>query len=265
MGQSANDEALRGLADCEYLERIHAFPSHEMGNFHKGIDQRPGFTAAGIQHLNGLKRPKGISVMDGQIDDAFLEAVSKIESIERLVCHSVRVTDRGIRSLERCSNLRLLMLQDIVNPFPPTALDRFESLSKLKTLGLYGNLPAQSLEAIERLKQKLPNANINARQMAAGAGLRQEQLLRWLSQYHENPSNGDTLIAAVFTNATDFENAMTDLPRFFIGFMTSEERNQFIAYVRTQKGQITVDEAANMAVKVRWEPENGKTSLTQEN
>ncbi|MEX2559340.1 MAG: hypothetical protein WD403_05460 [Pirellulales bacterium] len=76
-----------------------------------GLDLgHPSVTGASLRRLSGAPRLRTLSLINSSVDDAAMEGLPELQSLERLELANTRVTDRGLHHLERLPNLKSLHL-----------------------------------------------------------------------------------------------------------------------------------------------------------
>ncbi|CAJ1942982.1 unnamed protein product [Cylindrotheca closterium] len=133
----------------------------------------------GLYHLRHLKNLKALDIFSGRITDSGCALISKIKSLESLelcggmisdlgcamlaslenltslnLSQNEFITDRGAAALSALRNLTALNLSN--TRVTSSALDHFESFTKLQSLALYGCEGLEDHGSIDRLQSQLP-------------------------------------------------------------------------------------------------------------
>lgn len=148
-----SDASLARLEQLKSLEHLHL---HAWDEEDPGVVWRGPITDAGLAKLANLRRLSRLGVSGSAVSGAGLRHLVGMSELEWLDLSRTMVADEGLESLRSLPKLRLLDLSKTA--ITDKGLHVLGDLASLAFLEINGTLA--TAEGVERLKRRLPNADI---------------------------------------------------------------------------------------------------------
>ncbi|CAN5549284.1 hypothetical protein BH10PLA2_BH10PLA2_18620 [soil metagenome] len=141
----ATDEALKSVASLKNLEILMIVDAHQI-------------TDAGIRHLAGLRKLKGLEISNGKLGDGSLQIFGRMPQLESLGLQGNSFSDDGLKQIADLKNLQSLWIGMNRQPITDAGAEHLLRLP-LKNLDLQG--ATLSKRFLEQLKKQRPEIRLN--------------------------------------------------------------------------------------------------------